>query len=296
MSAPQDPRTSAARGPAGAVRGTPAARQRGREGADGGRRAGGDAHRGGASRTGGDSAHGSARERIRLMFVHAVTLLDSGNVGASGAAAARAGASGVDRPVAHVELAVRTDGSGRGVSRGREAAKLVEHIHEAMRTGVHLNCIHEFPAVVGPPRHECEFGLMFNDDWTPAHLTGGPTNLYKEIALALKGVEWRQPGLVAVASKLAGSASEHRPIDVVVPSSYEPKTGPNPWTALLKAAPALPLRCPCAAPPADGPSAGHARVLCVICIFYGAIHILRKRTFGHLLDTCVQFWTLIDPF
>ena len=64
-----------------------------------------------------------------------------------------------------------------------------------MRAGVHVNCIHEFPAVVGPPRHECEFGLMFGDDWTPAHLTGGPTNLYKEIALALKGAEWRQPGL-----------------------------------------------------------------------------------------------------
>ena len=74
---------------------------------------------------------------------------------------------------------------------------------------------------------------MFGDDWTPAHLTGGPTNLYKEIAFALKGAEWRQPGLVAVASKLAGSAAEHKPIDVVVPDSYEPKAGPNPWTAAL---------------------------------------------------------------
>ena len=107
---------------------------------------------------------------------------------------------------------------------GAQTAKLVEEIHAAMRIGVHLLCVHEFPAVVGPPRHECEFGLMFDDDWTPAHLTSGPTNLYKEIALALKGAEWRQPGLVAFASKVAASAGEHSPIAVVVPASYIPAT------------------------------------------------------------------------
>ena len=114
---------------------------------------------------------------------------------------------------------------------GEDTAKLVEHIHEAMRLGVHVNCVHEFPSVVGPPRHECEFGLMFGDDWTPSHLTGGPTNLYKEIALALKGVEWRQPGLVAIASKLASSAGPHRPINVnaCVPRTYEPLRGANTW-------------------------------------------------------------------
>jgi hypothetical protein len=92
-----------------------------------------------------------------------------------------------------------------------------------------MNCIHEFPSVVGPPRHECEFGLFFGDEWTPAHLTGGKTNLYKEIAFALKGVEWRQPGLVAVASKIAGSAAEHKPIDVKVPDTYVAKKGRNKW-------------------------------------------------------------------
>jgi len=108
---------------------------------------------------------------------------------------------------------------------GEITAKLVEHIHEAMKIGVHLTCIHEFTSVVGPPRYECEFGLMFGDDWTPAHLTCGITNLYKEIALALKGVEWRQPGLVAFASKLAASAEEHEPLEFVVPDTYEPATG-----------------------------------------------------------------------
>ena len=117
----------------------------------------------------------------------------------------------------------------RTFTSGDDTAKLIEHILEAMRIGVHVNCIHEFPSVVGPPRHACEFGLFFGDEWTPAHLTGGLTNLYKEIAFALKGMEWRQPGLVAVASKIASSAGEHKPIDVKVPASYEPATGPNPW-------------------------------------------------------------------
>jgi len=100
-----------------------------------------------------------------------------------------------------------------------------------------MNCIHEFPAVVGPPRHECEFGLFFGDDWTPAHLTGGKTNLYKEIAFALKGAEWRKPALVAVASKLVTSAGEHKPIEVKVPNSYEQKIGTNPWLAPMPASP-----------------------------------------------------------
>lgn len=112
---------------------------------------------------------------------------------------------------------------------GETTAKLVEHIHEAMRLGVHLNCVHEFPSVVGPSRHECEFALMFGDDWTPPHLTSGPANLFKEIALALKGVEWRKPGLVAFASKLASSAAPHMPVAVEVPNTYEPKSGQNPW-------------------------------------------------------------------
>jgi len=93
--------------------------------------------------------------------------------------------------------------------------------------------------------------LQFNDDWTPEHLTGGPTNLYKEMDLALKGEEWRQPGLVALATKLATSAGEHVPIDVFVPKSYEPKTGPNPWVESVRG------RCEAAAEPESTNSTGH---------------------------------------
>jgi len=125
---------------------------------------------------------------------------------------------------------------------GDDTAAFVEHIHDAMRTGVHILCVHEFPAVVGPTRFECEFDYMFRDDWTPAHLTGGETNLYKEIALALKGDAWRLPGFVAFASKLASSAGEHKRINFTVPISYQAKAGPNPWRgSALEDAQPLPL-------------------------------------------------------
>ena len=93
---------------------------------------------------------------------------------------------------------------------GETTAKFIAEIESAMAAGIHMLCVHEFPSVVGPPRHECDFALMFRSDWTPDHLQGGATNLYKEIALALKGAEWRTPGLVALASKIAGSGATHQ--------------------------------------------------------------------------------------
>lgn len=105
---------------------------------------------------------------------------------------------------------------------GKTTAALIEHIHAAMRKGVHLCCVHEFPSLVGAPRHECEFHLMFNDDWTPEHLTKGESNIYKEIAVALKAGEWRKPGLVALLSHLAADVSEHKPVNLLVPKTYEP--------------------------------------------------------------------------
>jgi hypothetical protein len=43
---------------------------------------------------------------------------------------------------------------------GVDTATFVEQIHKAMRIGVHLICAHEFPSVVGPPRHACDFSQM----------------------------------------------------------------------------------------------------------------------------------------
>jgi hypothetical protein len=43
---------------------------------------------------------------------------------------------------------------------GKDTARLVAQIHRAMRIGIHIFCAHEFPSVVGPSRHECEFDKM----------------------------------------------------------------------------------------------------------------------------------------
>jgi len=88
---------------------------------------------------------------------------------------------------------------------GETTDAFVKEIESGMAAGVHMLCVHEFPSVVGKARHACDFAKNFRSDWTPEHLQGGDTNLYKEIALALKGAEWREPGLVALASKIAAS-------------------------------------------------------------------------------------------
>jgi len=43
---------------------------------------------------------------------------------------------------------------------GADTAAFVEHVHKAMRIGVHITCVHESPAVVGSPRHACDFSQM----------------------------------------------------------------------------------------------------------------------------------------
>jgi len=60
----------------------------------------------------------------------------------------------------------------------------------------------------------------------PAHLTGGAPKLYRQMDLTIRAEEWRQPGLGALATRLATSARQHKPIKVQVPTSYEPKTTP----------------------------------------------------------------------
>jgi hypothetical protein len=43
---------------------------------------------------------------------------------------------------------------------GANTASFVEHVHKVMRVGLHIICVHELPAVVGPHRHACDFALM----------------------------------------------------------------------------------------------------------------------------------------
>jgi len=117
---------------------------------------------------------------------------------------------------------------------GAVTTELVAHIHLAMKTGVHIVCVHESLSVVGAARFECDFGRMFDDGWTPAHLERRPLNLYQDIAISLKGAEWRTPGLVAFASKLVSSAGPHTPLEFKVPLTYAPRKGPNRWSSKLQ--------------------------------------------------------------
>ena len=95
---------------------------------------------------------------------------------------------------------------------GNDAFALGEHIEAAFRMGIHIWCVHEFPSLLGSPRHASEFKLIF--DTSPSHLRGkdsSTTHLYSEIATALLSDEWRKPGLVALASKLAEAPPRREP-------------------------------------------------------------------------------------
>jgi len=81
-------------------------------------------------------------------------------------------------------------------------------IREAVRVGLHLQPCHEYPSVVdvsrvdpGSARHALEFKQIM--DSTPADLKEWPTNVYSQIAIALKGGELREPGLANLAERLA---------------------------------------------------------------------------------------------
>jgi len=82
---------------------------------------------------------------------------------------------------------------------------LAVDIREAQRLGVHLQPCHEFPSALdsgssGSMRKALNFKQIM--DTTPPDLTIGARNIYKQIAISLKGGELREVGLAALASKL----------------------------------------------------------------------------------------------
>lgn len=78
---------------------------------------------------------------------------------------------------------------------------LAADIREAQRIGVHLQLCHEFPSVIDPGLREA---LAFSEimNATPPELKSGPGNVYKQIAIGLKGGELREVGLAALATNL----------------------------------------------------------------------------------------------
>jgi hypothetical protein len=69
--------------------------------------------------------------------------------------------------------------------------------------GLHLQPCHEFLSVLDPgsPRAALEFKQVM--DATPEDLKKWPTNIYSQIAIALKGGELREVGLANLAGRLA---------------------------------------------------------------------------------------------
>jgi len=75
-------------------------------------------------------------------------------------------------------------------------------ILEAQRLGVNIVVCHEFPSVIDPgsARSALDFKTIMNA--TPPHLMSGQRNLYRQIAVPLKGGELRKVGLDSLAAKL----------------------------------------------------------------------------------------------
>ena len=109
-------------------------------------------------------------------------------------------------------------------------------IRDAMRLGVHLQTCHEFPSVLDPESGSGALEFKAIMDATPEDLKKWPTNIYSQIAIALKGGELRDVGLSILAAKLArscgrgGSASQEisqagsYPWNITIPASASAET------------------------------------------------------------------------
>ena len=84
---------------------------------------------------------------------------------------------------------------------------LVDDITRALEYGVHLQLAHEFPSCIadeeGCERYAAEFKNIM--ERTPSRFKWGETNIYKAIAISLKGSDWRDVGLTVLAQKLTSS-------------------------------------------------------------------------------------------
>ena len=84
-----------------------------------------------------------------------------------------------------------------------DSEALAGDVRAAQHVGVHLQLCHEFPSVLDSGSARKALGFKKIMDSTPPDLTSGARNIYKEIAISLKGSELREVGLAALAAKLA---------------------------------------------------------------------------------------------
>eukprot|EP00966_Prymnesium_polylepis_P324539 7380576-Prymnesium_polylepis.1 len=112
---------------------------------------------------------------------------------------------------------------------------LAAEIREAMHVGLHLQVCNELPSVLDPgsARGALEFKRIM--DATPADLKQWPTNIYSQIAIALKGGELREPGLANLAARLTVRVPL-TPVEVLLPSrsDHEVSTPGDTVAGLIK--------------------------------------------------------------
>ena len=89
---------------------------------------------------------------------------------------------------------------------GAQSKSLASEISSAMERGIPLLLAHEMPGVHASQRHACEFSVFF--DSTPRELIA--RGVYNQIAIALKGAQWRSASMAILMGALAGGRVEGR--------------------------------------------------------------------------------------
>ena len=87
-----------------------------------------------------------------------------------------------------------------------DSEALAADIREAQRIGVHLQTCHEAPSVLDLQSFRGGQDFKTIMDETPPALKSGPGNIYKQIAVAMKGGDLREVGLINLALKLTQHA------------------------------------------------------------------------------------------
>ena len=86
---------------------------------------------------------------------------------------------------------------------GDPSSAFAEEVQEAMGKGIHLILAHEMEGFGEADRKGCKFELMFACDHgaTPQELL--QAGIYTEIAVGLKGKEWRKASTALLVGELA---------------------------------------------------------------------------------------------
>ena len=111
--------------------------------------------------------------------------------------------------------------TGRTWTSANTTMALAHEVALAMQRGVHILLLHEMPGEEQAARHGVEFGTFFADPdgATPGHLL--KAGIYAQIAVPLKGVEYRKVSMALFATMLAdGIPDDVAPVTVDEPPEF----------------------------------------------------------------------------